>query len=223
MRGMSVHTDALFEEGPVARLLGLVIAVRDEGGDATRLSEELDRFCRLVRDSPEASWTMPLAAVSELLGLLAERLTDLRAGAVGPAVRDRLAKAAGDRPAAEFLRELADRLRDQDGEPSPGLGELPMSHWEVWIRFATMDCVSHPFRSGELTPEAAAKVVAASRHPHECHTVTAAVAAEVQRALLTFRTPEELDAALGSFLSWVTHDTLRLLLRAILEHFADEH
>ncbi|MEE1794881.1 hypothetical protein PUR28_29590 [Streptomyces sp. BE308] len=220
---MTVRADALFEEGPVRRLLDLAIAVRDESGDPTRLREELDRFGRLVRDSPEASWTMPLATVSELLGLLADRLADPQAGAVGPDVRDRLARAAGDRPAAEFLRDLAVYFRDQDGEPSPGFDELPMNYWEVWTRFCTMDCVSYPFRSGEFTPEAAAQVVAASRHPHECHTVMAAVAAEVQRALLIFRTPQELNSALGPILTWVTHDTLQLLLRAILDHFADEH
>ncbi|WP_354383928.1 hypothetical protein [Streptomyces sp. PvR034] len=218
---MTVHSDALFDAGPIGRVLDLVVRAREPG--APRLEDELDRFCRLVRDSSEASWVMPLAAVSALLDLLADLVAEGGTASLSALARAKLASAAEGWPVVDLLRFLADYTRDEDGEPSPDLPRLPLSHWEIWIRFSTINAFSGCFMSGEYTAADAVRVAAASRHPQDCHTETAALAGEIQSALLSFRTPAELDAGLGRFIPWATHDILRALLDAILEHFAEEH
>ncbi|MEU7514815.1 hypothetical protein AB0B13_22905 [Streptomyces sp. NPDC042898] len=218
---MTDHSDALFDGGPIGRVLDLAIHAQTPGGP--RLEDQLDRFCRLVRDSAEASWVMPLAAVSALLDQLADRVAETGTASLPVSARDKLARAAGDWPVVDLLRFLADYTRDEDSEPSPDPSRLPQSSWEIWVRYPTINTYSGFFMSGEYTVTEAVRVAAASRHPDECHTLTAALAGEIQSALLGYRTPAELDANLGYSIPWATYDTLRELLRAVLDHFADAH
>ncbi|RSS56755.1 hypothetical protein [Streptomyces sp. WAC01280] len=211
----------LIEDGPVHRLMDLAITAQAEG--APPLQDEVDRFCRLVRDCPQASWSMPLAAVSALLDALADRLTSADSAPPPDRVMERLSLAAGGQPPAELLRRLSRYTRDQDEVPSPTLDELPMVSWEAWIRFAALEGVTPFFEALDLSPQEAVKEAARAEHPYECHTRTATLAAQIQLALLSFRTPEELDASLGEFIPWVNHDVLRELLRAVVDHFAEEH
>ncbi|MER7951408.1 hypothetical protein ABTY59_28840 [Streptomyces sp. NPDC096079] len=219
---MTDHSEALFDAGPIGRVLDL--AIRAQAPDGPRLEDQLDRFCRVVRDSSVASWVMPLAAVSALLDQLADLVAERGTASLPAFARERLTRAAGDDwPVVDLLRFLADYTRDEDAEPSPDPSRLPESSWEIWVRYATINMFSSRFMSGEHTVAEAARISVAGRHPDECHTLTAALAGEIQRALLAYRTPAELDANLGFSIPWATHDTLTVLLRAVLDHFAEAH
>ncbi|MFJ7207623.1 hypothetical protein ACIQWR_29280 [Streptomyces sp. NPDC098789] len=219
---MSEPTDALFTNSAVSRLLDLAAASRRPGG--APLEDELDRFCRTLRDGGTLAWAVPLAAVTALLELLAEDAASPRGRTRPAAHRDLLAGAAGDAPAPAFLRSLAARLRDRERELSPGLDALPLSQWEALARFGLIDGFTHVFESGDHDDlVGAAREAAASEHPSDCHGRIAALAGELQRTLLMFPRPHDLDAAFARVMPEVTHPRLRALLDAVLEHFAEAH
>lgn len=221
---MTSNHDLLFIDGSIHLLVRW--ACLDAGES---LEDELERFCRVVRDSPVAWSTMPLGVVSALLDVLADEI-DSAGSPPRPAEFDvRLARAAGDWPPAEFLRYLAEYLRDKDYESSPRLEDLPMSSLEAQIRFSQAFQIIHRFArisSSDPYPdvEDAAGVAASTEHPNGCGTVMVSAAAELQQILLMFRSQEELDTLLdGSWWPPVSRQDMQSLLAAILTHFDAQH
>ncbi|MFI6586062.1 hypothetical protein [Embleya sp. NPDC050493] len=221
---MTSNHDLLFIDGSIHLLVRWACV---DAGES--LEDELERFCRVVRDSPVAWSTMPLGVVSALLDVLADEI-DSAGSPPRPAEFDVLpARAAGDWPPAEFLRYPAEYLRDKDYEPSPRLEELPMSRPESWIRFSQAFQILHRFvriSSSDPYPdvEAAAGAAASTEHPIACDTVMASAAAELQQILLMFRSREELDTLLRDF-AWPppSRQDLQSLPAAIHTHFDEQH
>ncbi|MEU0936218.1 hypothetical protein [Embleya sp. NPDC005971] len=219
---MTSNHDLLYIDGSIHLLVRWASA-----GES--LEDELERFCRVVRDSPVAWSTMPLGVVSALLDVLADEM-DSPGSSPRPAEFDvRPARAAGDWPPAEFLRYLAEYLRTKDYESSPGFRQLPMSLPEARIRFPQAFQILHRFvRISASDPypdvEEAAKEAASTEHPFGCGTVMVSAAAELQQILLMFRSYEELDTVLRDFRGHpLARQDLQSLLAAIRTHFDEQH
>ncbi|MEU5404072.1 hypothetical protein ABZ348_32860 [Streptomyces sp. NPDC005963] len=219
---MTAYIGAVFNNGSIHQLLDLALdCVRTEGPS---LEDELARFCRTIRNSPEAEWAMPLATVSALLDLLSEELDPANRPDVPTGFREKLDEASGDQTSPEFLGLLAGLIRMQDQELMPDFESLPMAPWEAGLVFPRIRQFSYWVDSGEYDDfEEGLRAGAASEHPHGCHQEMSHLAAELQRALLLFPTPESLRTGLGTTIPWASVPTLRAVLRAVHLHFAEQH
>ncbi|MFI8961928.1 hypothetical protein ACIGO8_07420 [Streptomyces sp. NPDC053493] len=212
---MTEPTDIRCTAGVLAQLVDLAAAARNPGAEP--LENELQRFSRLVQDSPTTAWVMPLDAVAALLDDLAEE-TRTDAFAARPRIfRSRLAHAAGNEPVDAFLRSLAEILRAPWFAACPDIRELPLAPWEARARFSLLDSFASLTAAGESPQE-----VVAMDHP-DCHGRIAALAGELQRVLYMFPGAGALDAAFARVMPAVTHARLRLLLDAVHAHFAEHH
>ncbi|MCM2391238.1 hypothetical protein [Streptomyces albipurpureus] len=222
MSSVTAYTGAVFNNGSIRRLLDLAIDCRRTGGPS--LEDELARFCRTIRNSPEAEWAIPLATVAALLDLLSEQLDPANPPAVPTGFSEKLNEASGDVDGPEFLGLLAGLIRMQDQEVMPDFESLPMAPWEARLTFPRIRQFSYWVDSGEYDDfEEGLRAGAASEHPHGCHQETSRLAAELQVALLLFPTPEALRTGLGAAIPWASVPILQAILRAIHVHFTEQH
>ncbi|MFF5761853.1 hypothetical protein ACFY8F_04915 [Streptomyces tanashiensis] len=166
---------------------------------------------------------MPSAVLASLLDHLADEV-GTEAFETRPAeYRQALARAAGDDPAAEFLRSLAALIRERQFRSHPDMTELPLSDWEASGRFPLTSAFVSSMVSGEYdSVDEALDEVLTSEHP-DCHERLGNLAGELQRILYLFRTPAEFDAAFATLMPYVTHARVRHLLDAVHAHFAEQH
>ncbi|MEV6395494.1 hypothetical protein AB0M39_12070 [Streptomyces sp. NPDC051907] len=218
---MTTNNDEFLTEGAVGLLLRIAVASRTPG--AAPLEDELLRLSRFLQDSRATSGAMPPAALASLLDLLADEV-GTEVFETRPAVyRERLARAAGDEAPADFLRSLAEIVRDRQFLFYPDLAELPMSDWEASERFSLTSAFVSSMVSGEYdSVDEALDEILTSEHP-DCHERLGNLAGELQRILYLFRTPAEFDAAFAAVMPYVTHARVRLLLDAVHAHFAEQH
>lgn len=222
MSPVTAYTGAVFNNGSIHRLLDLAADCRRTGGPS--LEDELARFCRTIRNSPEAEWAIPLATVSALLDLLSEQLEAPNPSTVPVGFDEKLNEASGDLAGPEFLRLLASLIRMQDQEVIPDFESLPMAPWEARLMFPRIRQFSYWVDSGEYDDfEEGLRAGAASEHPHGCHQEMSRLAAELQMALLLFPTADSLRAGLGAAVPWASVPILEAVLRAIHAHFTEEH
>ncbi|WP_328861488.1 hypothetical protein [Streptomyces sp. NBC_00306] len=220
---MTTYTGAVFNNGPVSRLLDLAVACRRDSANAA-LEDELARFCRTVRNSPETDWAMPVATVSALLDLLSDQLESGKPPATPIGFSEKLAEAAGDLPGPEFLRLLSGLLRLQERESLPDFDELPMAAWEAVLKFGRIAEFWWWVDSGEYEDfDEGVREGVASEHPNRCHQDMSALAAQVQEALLFFPTSQARGAGLVEVIPWASKPVLRAILDAVHVHFEEQH
>lgn len=223
MHEMTTYTGAVFNNGPVSRLLDLAVACRRDSANAA-LEDELARFCRTVRNSPETDWAMPVATVSALLDLLSDQLESGKPPATPIGFSEKLAEAAGDLPGPEFLRLLSGLLRLQERESLPDFDELPMAAWEAVLKFGRIAEFWWWVDSGEYEDfDEGVREGVASEHPNRCHQDMSALAAQVQEALLFFPTSQARGAGLVEVIPWASKPVLRAILDAVHVHFEEQH
>ncbi|MFE3017192.1 hypothetical protein [Streptomyces sp. NPDC059256] len=219
---MTAYTGAVFNNGSIRRLLDLAIDSRRTGGPS--LEDEIVRFCRTIRNSPEAEWAIPLATVSALLDLLSEMLGSENPPNVPAGFEQKLNDASAELAGPDFLTLLAGLIRMQDQEAMPSFESLPMAAWEARLMFPRIRQFSYWVDSGEYDDfEEGLRAGAASEHPHGCHQEMSGLAAELQKALLLFPTPDSLRAGLGVAIPWASEPILHAILRAIHIHFTEQH
>ncbi|MER6098895.1 hypothetical protein ABT154_24205 [Streptomyces sp. NPDC001728] len=217
---MTTKHHEFLTRGAVGLLLSIAVASRNPG--AAPLEDELQRLSRLLQDSRAIAHVMPLESLASLLDLLADEVGTEVFETRPAAYRERLARAAGDDAPTDFLRSLAELVRDSQLLSYPDLTELPLSDWEASARFSLTSAFISSMVSGEYdSVEEALDEILTSEHP-DCQEL-AHLAGELQRLLYLFRTPAELDAAFATARPHVTHARVRLLLDAVHAHFAEQH
>ncbi|MFE5484220.1 hypothetical protein [Streptomyces sp. NPDC056527] len=222
---MTTYTGAVFNNGAIARLLELAVACRRDG--SRTLEDELARFCRTIGDTPQAAWAMPPATVAALLDLASDEVADVDPATLSAGFAEQLAEAAGDVPAPEFLRFLSRLVRLQDREPIPDFDRLPMAAWEAELKFGRIRQFWWWVDSGEYEDfDEGVREGVASEHPSGCRSALAALAAEIQEALLLFPTPSVPSDPVGGLAEtapWASRPVLEAILRAIHAHVDEEH
>ncbi|MFD7323214.1 hypothetical protein ACFV9D_19305 [Streptomyces sp. NPDC059875] len=222
---MTTHTGAVFNNGAISRLLELAVACRRD--PSRTLEDELTRFCRTIRDTPQAEWAMPLATVAALLDLVSDQVVEVDPATLSAGFAEQLAEAAGDLPAPEFLRLLSGMLRLQDREPIPDFDRLPMAAWEAELKFGRIRQFWWWVDSGEYEDfDEGVRAGVASEHPHGCRAAMSALAAELQEALLLFPAPAAPSApvaGLAETAPWASRPVLQAILQAVHAHFDEEH
>ncbi|MFE0772449.1 hypothetical protein [Streptomyces sp. NPDC058861] len=143
---MISNQDDLFTSGTVG-LLRIAVASRNPG--AAPLEGELRRLSRFLLDSRATSAAMPPAVPASLLDLLADEVGTEAFGARPAEYRRAPARAAGDGPPADFLRSLAELVRDRRFLLYPDTTELPLSDWEAAGRFSPTSAFISSMVSGE--------------------------------------------------------------------------
>jgi hypothetical protein len=222
MHGVTTYTGAVFNNGAIARLLELAVACRRDHNRT--LEDELARFCRTIRDSPQGEWAMPLATVAALLDLISVELQEVDPATRSAGFAEKLAEAAGETSGPEFLRLLSDLLRFQEREPLPDFDTLPMAAWEAELKFGRIRQFWWWVDSGEYDDfDEGVRAGVASEHPAGCRSQMSALAAELQEALLLFPTPAALSDGLAETVPWASPPVLRAILQAIHTHFDEEH
>ncbi|MEU6163154.1 hypothetical protein [Streptomyces tanashiensis] len=173
--------DDSFTSGAVGLLLRIAVASRNPG--AAPLEDELQRLSRFLLDSRATSAAMPSAVLASLLDLLADEV-GTEAFETRPAeYRQALARAAGDDPPADFLRSLAELIRDRQFLMYPDMTELPLSDWEATRRFSLTSAFVSSMVSGKYdSVDEALDEVLTSEHP-DCHERLGNLAGELQRVL----------------------------------------
>ncbi|MFI1398850.1 hypothetical protein [Streptomyces sp. NPDC020681] len=219
---MTTYTGAVFNNGAISRLLELAVACRR---DNTKVFEdELARFCRTIRNSPETDWAMPIATVSALLDLLSNQLESEQPPTLPVGFSEKLDESAGDLQGPDFLRLLSGLLRLQDRELIPDFESLPMATWEAHLKFGRIQQFWWWVDSGEYEDfDEGVRAGVASEHPNGCRQEMSALAAELQEALLLFPTPESFRNGLAEAVPWASRPVLHAILAAIHVHFEAQH
>ncbi|MEF9886574.1 hypothetical protein [Streptomyces sp. P9-A4] len=217
---MTTKHHEFLTRGAVGLLLSIAAASRNPG--AAPLEDELQRLSRLLQDSRAIAHVMPLESLASLLDLLADEVGTEVFETRPAAYRERLARAAGDDAPTDFLRSMAELVRDRQLLSYPALTELSLSDWEASARFSLTSAFISSMVSGEYdSVDEALDEILTSEHP-DCQEL-ADLAGELQRLLYLFRTPAELDAAFATARPHVTHARVRRLLDAVHAHFAEQH
>ncbi|MEU3045644.1 hypothetical protein ABZ705_03770 [Streptomyces sp. NPDC006984] len=219
---MTSYPGAVGDNGAVSRLLDLAIACNETPG--AELDDELARFCRTVRNSPEASWAMPVATITAVLDLLSEYVEEKEPGQLSAGFTERVVRAAAGIPVPEYLRLLSGLVRIRDREPVPDFAALPMADWEAELRFDRIGQFWWYVDSGEyeLFDEGVREGVS-SEHPNGCRIELSALAAQLQTALILFPTTASMAEGLGKVAPSASPLVLQAVLDAIHRHFAEEH
>ncbi|MFE6227173.1 hypothetical protein [Streptomyces sp. NPDC057854] len=222
---MTTYIGAVFHDSAVSRLLELAAVCRRD--PSRTLEDEIARFCRTVRESPQADWAMPIAAVAALLDLVSNEVEQVDPATLSAGFAALLAEAAGDVPAPAFLRQLSAALRGQGQKPVPDFGRLPMAPWEAELKFGRIHQFWWWVESGEYEDfDEGVRAGVAAEHPHGCRVALAGLAAELQEALLLFPTPAVPSApvaGLAATAPWASAPVLRAILAAVHTHIDEEH
>ncbi|GAA0645443.1 hypothetical protein GCM10009535_23690 [Streptomyces thermocarboxydovorans] len=219
---MILHTARLFVDGPVKRVLDLAASVRESDG-ALDLDMELRRFLRLTRATMATDWICPIATVNAMLDHVA-RLCAEGGEEIPREFEQLLQRAAGGADATEFLHALASRLRALEQDPWEDYDVLPLSRWEIQVRFPQLYGFGYNWLyEGEYENlRDAVEACIATEHPY-CAEFLSPVAAEAQTALVLFPGEQEMKKNLSSVVFWATPQTLREFLDAVNEHMRREH
>ncbi|MFJ6849720.1 hypothetical protein ACIQM3_04145 [Streptomyces sp. NPDC091271] len=210
---------SLLSDGPVQRVLDIVIAVQESGGKLS-LDDEIGRYVRLIRNDWVAHWNCSVYFSAGVLDLAADAVE--RSGtleAYPSEFKRKLARAAGDMDPAEYMRILAELVRMADRGGVPEYGEKPLGSTEFLQSFPflfgfgaiLMDEGDRPFADlvrSSLTSE----------HPY-CTERAVAYATEAQRALVLFPGVN----GLGKRLPWATRDRLQEIIDTVNDHMRREH
>ncbi|MFG3252215.1 hypothetical protein [Streptomyces sp. NPDC048172] len=220
----SIHTGAVFNSGPLLRLLELTIRSQESRGMVS-LDDEIARFDRTNHYSAVATWNMPTSSSAALLELVADLLEEQPGYPVPSGFRERLDRAADGMAGPDYLRILAGLLRFRAREGPMSFRLLPPAAWEVECLFPLLRGFGDVWLSTGDHPDHASAVDSRVRneHPTSCYEDLAALAAEAQTALFLFPEPERMAAALKPILFWVSPDRLRQLLDAATAHIAEHH
>lgn len=214
MPAVTTYSGAVFHDGAAARLLELAAACRRD--PSRTLEDEITRFCRTVRESPQADWAMPLPAVAALLDLISKEVERVDAATLSAGFAALLAEAAGDTPAPALLRRLSAALRLRDRRPTADYERLPMAPWEAELKFGRIHRLWWWMESGEYEDfDEGVRAGVASEHPHGCRTALAALGAELQEALLL--------GGAAATAPWASPPVLRAILGAVHAHVEEEH
>ncbi|MEV5338581.1 hypothetical protein AB0K93_08845 [Streptomyces sp. NPDC052676] len=215
-------TARLFVDGPMRRILDLAALVRDSGG-ALSLDAELRRFIRTTRATVATDWVCPIATVTALLDHAAG-LCDSGRGTQPEEFRQLLERAGAGTDWAMYLHSLAAKLRALEQDPQDDYEELPLSRWEIDVRFPQLSGFGVNWVYGGEFPTLTESVEAAigSEHPY-CAEFLAPLAAEAQSALVLFPGERAMQDGLSPVVGWATPQALRQLLQAIDDHMRREH
>ncbi|GAA0457525.1 hypothetical protein GCM10009544_20160 [Streptomyces stramineus] len=135
----------------------------------------------------------------------------------------KLERAAGEQSGPDFLRLVAQMIRVLGRHPLPDFQTLPMSPWEIkvkfprlyhfsaWVSWGIYDSLAEGIQEG-----------VESEHP-DCHEFLPALAGELQEALILFPDSEQMKTALKPGIDWACADTFRDVLRRVNEHIAEQH
>ncbi|MFG2718128.1 hypothetical protein ACGFW5_07480 [Streptomyces sp. NPDC048416] len=219
---MITYTGAVFNNGPIARLLDLCVASQEPG--AAPLEDELVRFCRSIQNSAAAAWATPPATVASLLDLVAEQLEQGPACDVPIGFTERLAEAAETTSGPAHLRMLAGLIRLIMRGALPDFQELEMSSWEAGMKFERIRQFWWWADSGEFDDYLQGlREGMESEHPDWCRQEWSLLAAELQQALLIFSSRQQFDRALKDIVPSASPEVFRDILRTIHTHFAEQH
>ncbi|MGV4886404.1 hypothetical protein ACSR0Z_07260 [Streptomyces viridosporus] len=219
---MIPHTGALFTDGPVRRVLDLAAAVRNSEG-ALSLDAELRRFIRTTRVTVATDWVCPIETVTALLDHVAGLCAD--AAKAAPQEFHRLLERVGaGTDAAAYLHSLAERIRVLAQDPRDDYDELPLTRWEIDIRFPRLSGfgVNWVYEGEYATLQDSIQAAIDSEHPY-CGEFLAPLAAEAQSALVLFPGEQAMADGLSAVVGWTSPTALRHLLRAADEHMQREH
>ncbi|MEV5728035.1 hypothetical protein AB0N50_19805 [Streptomyces pharetrae] len=216
------HTARLFVDGPLRRVLQLAAVVTASGGELS-LDDELRRFIRTTRATVATDWVCPIATVAALLDHTA-RLQAEGVESMPPEFRQLLERAGAGADAVAYLHSLAQRLRALEQDPQDDHDELPLSRWEIDVRFPQLSGFGVNWVYGGEFPTLAESLDAAigSEHPY-CRELLAPLAAEAQSALVLFPEEQAMREGLSPVVRWATPQALRRLLRAVDDHMEREH
>ncbi|MEW1866767.1 hypothetical protein AB0420_00970 [Streptomyces caelestis] len=217
-----LHTGALFTDGPVRRVLDIAAAVQDSGG-ALSLDAELRRFIRTARATTATDWVCPLATVAALLDHAAGFCAEGTEAAPQEFHRS-LERAGAGTDAAAHLHSLADRLRSLAQDPQDDYDELPLTRWELDVRFPRLAAfgVNWVYEGEYVTFQDSIQAAIDSEHPY-CSEFLAPLAAEAQSALVLFPGEQAMADGLSAAVGWASPVALRHLLQAIDDHMRREH
>ncbi|MBL3670396.1 hypothetical protein JL475_31355 [Streptomyces sp. M2CJ-2] len=217
-----LHTGALFTDGPVRRVLDLAAAVRDSGGEPS-LDAELRRFIRTTSATVATDWVCPIETVTALLDHVAGLCADGTEAAPQEFRRLLERVGAGTDPAA-YLHSLAERLRALAQDPRDDYDELPLTRWEIDVRFPRLSGfgVNWVYEGEYETLQDSIQAAIDSEHPY-CGEFLAPLAAEAQSALVLFPGEQAMVDGLSAAVGWASPTALRDLLRALDDHMQREH
>ncbi|MFE6283120.1 hypothetical protein [Streptomyces sp. NPDC057877] len=218
-----MHTERLFIDGPMRRVLERAAAVRDSGG-ALPLDAELRRFIRTTRATAASDWMCPLVTVTALLDHVATLCAKDTKAVPQEFWRLMERAGAGKTDAAEYLHSLAEKLRALGRDPQDDYDGLPLSRWEIEVRFPLLSGfgVNWVYEGEYATLEDSLQAAIDSEHPF-CGEFLAPLAAEAQSALVLFPVERAMEASLAPVVGWASPQALRHLLRTVDEHMQREH
>jgi len=216
------HTARLFVDGPMRRVLEIAALVRDSGG-ALSLDAELRRLIRTTRATVATDWLCPIATVAALLDHTAG-LCDSGRESPPENFWQLLERAGAGTDAAAYLHSLASKIRTLEQGLEDDYDELPLSRWEIDVRFAQLSGFGVNWVYGGEFPTLAESLEAAidSEHPY-CGEFLAPLAAEAQSALVLFPGERAMQDGLSPVVGWATPQALRQLLQAVDDHMRREH
>ncbi|MFF0594359.1 hypothetical protein [Streptomyces antibioticus] len=220
---MISYTGALFNDGPVRRVVETVLRVQQSQG-VLDLGDELRRFVRTACAADTSRWLLPVASVAALLDHTADLWRTEGPAFFPRTFTERLDAARGGVPGDEYLRELAGLIRVVDQEPDAGFAELPLADWEASARFPELLGFGanwiydgeHPSLSDSVTAFVEAE------HPF-CGESFFRLVADAQSVLVIFPQPAVLSVNVTRWIPWVSHDALREVVRMIGGHMRAEH
>lgn len=220
---MISHTGALFNDGPVRRVVETALRAQQSQG-ALDLGDELRRFVRTTCAADTSRWLLPVASVAALLDHTADLLRSEGAAFFPRTFTERLDTARDGAPGDMYLRTLAGLIRAVEQEPDAGFADLPLADWEAAVRFPELfGFGANWIYDGEYPslPDSLMAFVEAE-HPF-CTETLSRLAADAQSVLVMFPQPAALSTHVTRWIPRVSHDALREVIRSIDDHMRTEH
>ncbi|MGW7171207.1 hypothetical protein ACWGH3_39390 [Streptomyces sp. NPDC054884] len=219
---MTTYTGAAFNNGFVPRLLDLSIRMNVSEGDD--LGREIARLCRIVQRGPSSSWALPLATVAATVDLVAEVLASPLRDRLPAGFEEKLSRASGGRPPAEYLSDAALAVRQLDDMGVPGYEQIPMAPWEIPLTFPELVDFAYWVETDEFeTLDECLWAGFDSLHPGDCADKAVGLVAQAQEALLLLPHPDSLRVAFAQDIPWASQNVLREIVKKGTEHFSEFH
>ncbi|MEV5441250.1 hypothetical protein AB0N23_01620 [Streptomyces sp. NPDC052644] len=217
------HTDRLFTDGPMRRVLELAAAAQGSAG-TRKLDDELRRFIRTVGGKGVTAWLCPLTTVTALLDHVADLCSEGGLDRLPADFRQLLERASEGLDESEYLHTLAGVIRLLAQDPHDDYSELPMAEWEVEIRFPGLAAfgVNWIYEGDYASLRESIQAAISSEHPY-CSESLAPLASEAQSALVLFPDGQSMTDGLTKVIGWVSADALRELLTSIDAHMRKAH
>lgn len=191
--------------------------------EALSLDDELRRFIRTTGMTMTMNWACPIATVSALLDHVADLCAD-DTEAAPQEFRNLLQRAGAETDAATYLHSLAGTIRALAQEPRDDYDVLPMSRWEIEVRFPHLAGfgVNWVYEGEYATLQDSLQAAIDSEHPY-CGEFLAPLASEAQSALVLFPGEQAMADRLTPIIGWASPEALRHLLQAVNDHMQQEH